>query len=68
MVSYIPKIQTVRGEERQIAYGWVEDSPWEGERERWDFTDWGDHSQNLTPGSVVRLEGVSVNFWNDRRS
>ena len=38
------------------------------ERERWDFTDWGDHSQNLTPGSVVRLEGVSVNFWNDRRS
>ena len=68
VVSYIPKIQTVRGEERQIAYGWIEDSPWEGERERWDFTDWGDHSQNLTPGSVVRLEGVSVNFWNDRRS
>ena len=68
VVSYIPKIQTVRGEERQIAYGWVEDSPWEGERERWDFTDWGDHSKNLTPGSVVRLEGVSVNFWNDRRS
>ena len=68
VVSYIPKIQTVRGEERQIAYGWVEDSPWEGERERWDFTDWGDHSQNLTPGSVVRLEGVSVNFWNARRS
>ena len=33
MVSYIPKIQTVRGEERQIAYGWVEDSPWEGERD-----------------------------------
>ena len=30
VVSYIPKIQTVRGEERQIAYGWVEDSPWEG--------------------------------------
>lgn len=68
VVSYIPKIQTVRGEERQIAYGWIEDSPWEGERERWDFTDWGDHSENLTPGSVVRLEGVSVNFWNDRRA
>ncbi len=68
VVSYIPKIQTVRGEERQIAYGWIEDSPWEGERERWDFTDWGDHAENLTPGSVVRLEGVSVNFWNDRRS
>ena len=68
VVSYIPKIQTVRGEERQIAYGWIEDSPWEGERERWDFTDWGDHSERLTPGSVVRLEGVSVNFWNDRRA
>ncbi|DAC36295.1 MAG TPA: hypothetical protein D7H79_01185 [Candidatus Poseidoniales archaeon] len=68
VVTYTPKIQTVRGEERQIAYGWIEDSPWEGERERWDFTDWGDHSQNLSPGSVVRLEGVSVNFWNDRRS
>ncbi len=68
VLSYIPKIQTVRGEERQIAYGRIEDSPWEGERERWDFTDWGDHAQNLTPGAVVRLEGVSVNFWNDRRS
>ncbi len=68
IVSYIPKIQTVRGEERQIAYGWIEDSPWEGERERWDFTDWGGHAENLTPGSIVRLEGVSVNFWNDRRS
>ena len=39
VLSYIPKIQTVRGEERQIAYGRIEDSPWEGERERWDFTD-----------------------------
>ncbi len=68
VVTYIPKIQTVRGEERQIAYGWIEDNPWDGERERWDYTDWGNHSQNLSPGSVVRLEGVSVNFWNDRRS
>ena len=68
VVTYIPKIQTVRGEERQIAYGWIEDNPWEGERERWDYTDWGNHAQNLSPGSVVRLEGVSVNFWNDRRS
>ena len=68
VMTYIPKIQTVRGEERQIAYGWIEDNPWDGERERWDYTDWGNHSQNLSPGSVVRLEGVSVNFWNDRRS
>ncbi len=33
-MTYIPKIQTVRGEERQIAYGWIEDNPWDGERER----------------------------------
>tara|TARA_Y100001970_G_scaffold292678_1_gene435087 strand:+ start:3105 stop:4796 length:1692 start_codon:yes stop_codon:yes gene_type:complete len=68
VISYVPKIQTIRGEERQIAYGRIEDNPWAGERERWDFTDWGDKSQKLPPGSIVRLEGVSVNFWNDRRS
>ena len=28
----------------------------------------GGHSQNLAPGSVVRLEGVSVNEWNDKKS
>ena len=70
VVTYVPRMQMVRGEEKQIAFGWIEDNPWEegGERTRWDFKDWGSHAENLSPGSVVRLEGVSVNEWNDKRS
>jgi replication factor A1 len=70
VVTYVPRIQMVRGEEKQIAFGWIEDNPWESndKRERWDFKDWGSHSENLAPNSVVRLEGVSVNEWNDKRS
>ena len=70
VVTYVPRIQLVRGEEKQIAFGWIEDNPWESndKRERWDFKDWGAHSENLAPNSVVRLEGVSVNEWNDKRS
>ena len=30
--------------------------------------DWGQHSENLRPNSIVRLEGVSVNEWNDKKS
>jgi len=70
VVTYTPRIQMVRGEEKQIAFGWIEDNPWEpsDKRERWDFKDWGDHGANLAPSSIVRLEGVSVNEWNDKRS
>ncbi len=71
VVSYTPRMQKMKtGEERQIAFGWIEDNPWEpsDKRERWDYKDWGGHSQNLAPGSVVRLEGVSVNEWNDKKS
>ena len=70
VVTYVPRMQMVRGEEKQIAFGWIEDNPWEegGERTRWDFKDWGNHAENLTPGSVVRLEGVSVNEWNGKFS
>ena len=32
-----------------------------------DYKDWN-HSSNLSPGSIVRLEGVSVNEWNGKRS
>ena len=67
VVTYVPRMQMVRGEEKQIAFGWIEDNPWEegGERTRWDFKDWGSHAENLSPGSVVRLEGRSVTEWND---
>tara|TARA_B100001123_G_scaffold240380_1_gene268907 strand:+ start:119 stop:1807 length:1689 start_codon:yes stop_codon:yes gene_type:complete len=70
VVSYTPRTQMVRGEERQIAFGWIEDNPWEAgsERVRWDYKDWGGKGDTLLPGSVVRLEGASVNEWNDKRS
>jgi replication factor A1 len=70
VVTYVPRMQMVRGEEKQIAFGWIEDNPWQegGERTRWDFKDWGNHAENLSPGSVVRLEGVSVNEWNGKYS
>ena len=28
----------------------------------------GEKAENLAPGSIVRLEGASVNEWNDKRS
>ena len=70
IVSYTPKVQAVRGEERQIAFGWIEDNPWKnsGDRERWNYTDWGNHHEALTSGSIVRLEGVSINEWKGNKS
>ena len=70
VVSYTPRTQMVRGEEKQIAFGWIEDNPWEAssERIRWDYKDWGNKGEALIPGSIVRLEGASVNEWNDKRS
>ena len=70
VVTYTPRVQMVRGEERQIAFGWIEDNPWgdSADRIRWDFKDWGNHAENLAPGSVVRLEGTSVNEWQGKRS
>ncbi len=66
--TYNSRVQQVRGEERQIGFGFIEDSPWEGDRTRWEFKDWGNKSQDLLPNSIVRLEGVSVNEWNGKRS
>ena len=70
VISYTPRTQMVRGEEKQIAFGWIEDNPWEAssERIRWDYKDWGNKAEALVPGSIVRLEGASVNEWNDKRS
>ncbi len=70
VISYTPRAQMVRGEERQIAFGWIEDNPWgaSSERSRWDYRDWSGREGNLSPGSIVRLEGASVNEWNDKRS
>ena len=70
VISYTPRTQMVRGEEKQIAFGWIEDNPWEAssERTRWDYKDWGNKGEAMVPGSIVRLEGASVNEWNDKRS
>ena len=70
VISYTPRTQMVRGEEKQIAFGWIEDNPWEAssERIRWDYKDWGNKAEAMIPGSIVRLEGASVNEWNDKRS
>ena len=70
VISYTPRTQMVRGEEKQIAFGWIEDNPWEAssERIRWDYKDWGNKGETMVPGSIVRLEGASVNEWNDKRS
>ncbi len=70
IVSFTPKKQMVRGEERQIAFGWIEDNPHKdsNQRERWDYTDWGGNHERLAPGSIVRIEGASVNEWKGNKS
>ncbi len=61
--------QLIRGEEKQIAFGFLEDNPWEenGTKTRWDYKDWGPHA-NLAAGSIVRIEGASVNEYNGKMS
>lgn len=64
------RTQTVRGEERQIAFGLLHDDPWGeggGEPTRWEYKDWGP-SEHLRAGAIVRIEGASVNEFRDKRS
>lgn len=69
IISHNLREQTIRGEQKQIAFGLLEDSPWEegSQRTRWEYKDWGPNS-NITPGSVVRIEGASVNEYQGRMS
>ena len=69
IISHNLREQTIRGEQKQIAFGLLEDSPWDdgGQRNRWEYKDWGPNS-NITPGSVVRIEGASVNEYQGRMS
>ena len=69
IVTHNSRTTMVRGEEKIVPYGLLEDQPYlEGEgRTRWEFKDWGNH-QNIAPGAVVRLEGVSVNEYQGRMS
>ena len=69
IISHNIRDQTIRGEQKQIAFGLLEDNPWEenGEKNRWEYKDWGPNS-NITPGSVVRIEGASVNEYQGKMS
>ncbi|RJU95616.1 MAG: hypothetical protein DWC10_07825 [Candidatus Poseidoniales archaeon] len=69
IITHNIRDQMIRGEEKQIAFGMLEDNPWEenGERVRWDYKDWGPHA-NLAAGSIVRIEGGSVNEYNGKMS
>jgi len=69
IITHNVRDQTIRGEEKQIAFGMLEDNPWEenGQRTRWDYKDWGPHA-NLASGSIVRIEGASVNEYNGKMS
>lgn len=69
IVTHNPRTTMVRGEEKIVPYGLIEDQPWSegGNRTRWEYKDWG-NNPNLAPGAVVRLEGVSVNEYQGRMS
>ena len=69
VVTHNPRTTMVRGEEKIVPYGLIEDQPWsEGaERTRWEYKDWG-NNPNLASGAVVRLEGVSVNEYQGKMS
>jgi len=68
--SHNVRTQKVRGEDKDIAFGFLEDNPngeGDGKRMRWSFKDWGAHS-NIIPGVVVRIEGASVNEYQGQMS
>ena len=69
IVTHNPRTTMVRGEEKIVPYGLIEDQPWsEGvNRTRWEYKDWG-NNPNIAPGAVVRFEGVSVNEYQGRMS
>ena len=43
VISHNLREQTIRGEQKQIAFGLIEDNPWDegGNRVRWEYKDWG---------------------------
>ena len=69
IVTHNPRTTMVRGGEKIVPYGLIEDQPWSegGNRTRWEYKDWG-NNPNIAPGAVVRLEGVSVNEYQGRMS
>jgi len=69
IISHNSRVQQVRGEDRDIAFGLLEDQPWDNSTasDRWEYKDWGGKT-NLAPGSIVRIEGASVNEYQGKMS
>ena len=69
IVTHNIRDQLIRGEEKQIAFGMLEDKPWDENNPgtRWDYKDWGPNPE-LKAGSIVRIEGASVNEYNGKMS
>ena len=69
IATHNPRTTMVRGEEKVVPYGLLEDQPrsTSGNRTRWEYKDWG-NSPNLAPGAIVRIEGASVNEYQGRMS
>lgn len=69
VVSHNLREQTVRGEQRMIAFGLLEDQPYDSSTPstRWEYKDWAPKTE-LRAGSILRLEGASVNEYQGRRS
>jgi len=65
VITFNPWSREIRGQERQMGYGLIEEDPWGklGSRKRLKYTDWGNHIDTLKPGSIVRIEGGSVNEY-----
>tara|TARA_Y100001978_G_scaffold203501_1_gene230096 strand:+ start:1331 stop:2992 length:1662 start_codon:yes stop_codon:yes gene_type:complete len=65
VITFNPWNREIRGQERQMGFGLIEDDPWgkSGMKNRMKYTDWGNHVNNLIPGSIVRIEGGSVNEY-----
>ena len=68
IVSHNVREQMIRGESKSIAFGLLEDDPWQEEikNETVGNTKIGDNN-NITPGSVVRMK-ASVNEYQGRMS
>ena len=70
VISFNPWSREIRGQQRQMGFGMIEEDPWgkSNSRERLKYTDWGNHSETLKPGSIIRIEGASVNEYEGKLS
>ena len=55
VISFNPWSREIRGQQRQMGFGMIEEDPWgkSNSRERLKYTDWGNHSETMKPGSII---------------